>query len=151
VFKERGVEDGALDRHLDVCEGCAKRYELLRLEKRLLRARPEIIAPGEDFFAALRSRIARDGFPPLRLAGKAEEPWSSMVWATARTLIPAMTMLLALIIGATVLWGDPPSPAASDVISPRDRLIFNEVYDYQPTTEDVIESLVAIEERQNGR
>jgi hypothetical protein len=63
-------------------------------------------------------------------------------------------MLLALIIGATLLWSSAPPRAASAqaTVRPSERVMFNNFYDYpEPTAEDVLETLVAVEEKENGK
>jgi hypothetical protein len=76
-------------------------------------------------------------------------------------MIPAMAMLLILIIGATLLWNSAPSkwtgsPApggqVAEGVPRRERIVFNDMYDYPaPTAEDVLETLVAAEEKKNGK
>jgi hypothetical protein len=146
---ENGIEK--FRHHLDSCSGCAREYRLFKLRLAVLDAagaKPE--PPGEEFFKAVRARIARGLGDSERLTGWQEDSWSGLMWVTARQLIPVLTMLLLLIIGVTLLWDSSPEPPT--LISDRDRLLFNEVYEYpQPTTDDVLESLVALEDKQNGR
>jgi hypothetical protein len=63
-----------------------------------------------------------------------------------------MAMLLALIIGATLLWNRTSTTTDQTALRPRDRILFNDIYDYPaPTQDDVLESLVAVEEKENGQ
>jgi hypothetical protein len=75
-------------------------------------------------------------------------------------MIPAMAMLLLLIIGATLLWrsapanwNSSPSPGGRVADIPRrERIVMPDLYDYPaPTADDVLETLVAVEEKKNGK
>jgi len=110
------------------------------------------VAPDEDFFRMLRARLARG--EPLAPVERADESWAAALLLTARQLIPAMAMLLLLIIGATLLWNSGAAidkgraPIASQAPR-RDRLdLFD---DPAPIAEDVLDTLVAIEEKKNGK
>lgn len=147
---EKGIEE--VRHHLDSCSRCAREYRLFKLRLAVLDAagiKPE--PPGEEFFTAVRARIARGPGNLERFVGGQEDSWSALMWVTARQLIPVLAMLLISIIGVTLLWDTSPKEPPT-LISDRDRLLFNEVYEYpQPTTDDVLESLVALEDKQNGR
>ena len=117
-------------------------------------AHPEVVIPGEDFFKAVRARVARG--PRASAVERADETWSAALLLTARQLIPAMAMLLLLIIGATFAWNSAPAkviPAtAQNQIPRRERILLNDVYDVPaPTADDVLETLVAVEEKENGK
>ncbi len=146
-------EDDGVKRHIKACERCAKEYRLLALTRTALdlAASPEEVRPDEAFFVALRARIARG--PERTLQPAVDESWSAALWLTARQLIPAMTILLILIIGATVFFNNSASGIDSTAtIRPRDRVVFNDIYDYPaPTLDDVLQTMVAVEERENGR
>lgn len=148
-----GSEDESVKRHIEACERCAKEYRLLALTRTALdlAASPEEIRPDEDFFVALRARIARG--PEKAAQPAVDESWSAALWLTARQLIPAMAILLMLIIGATLfLNGSTQSIDPTATIRPRDRVVFNDIYDYpEPTPGDVLQTLVAVEESENGR
>ena len=68
---------------------------------------------------------------------------------TARQLLPAMAVLLLLMVGATLFWRQPPTLETSQAaVRPRERVVFSDMYDYPaPTRDDVLETLVAIEEK----
>ena len=101
------------------------------------------------FFRALRARIARG---PELSPPRAEESWAAALLLTARQLVPVMAVLLLVILGATLLWNQQPPGASQAAIRPRERVMFSDMYDYPaPTRDDVLETLVAIEERQNGK
>ncbi|HWP43966.1 MAG TPA: hypothetical protein VNO14_12060 [Blastocatellia bacterium] len=145
-------ERETIERHLGACDGCSREYRLFTLSRAVLdlAASPEEVRPDDAFFKGLRARIERG---PLPLQGApADESWAGALWITARQLVPAMAMLLALIIGATVLWSSAPATSEQTVLRPRDRILFSELYDYPaPTQDDVLESLVAVEEIENGQ
>jgi hypothetical protein len=150
------TEQAVTNHHLQTCPGCALEYKLFVLERTALdaAASPELITPDEDFFRALRARIARG--PALSPARPADESWAAALLITARQLVPAMAILLLLIVGATLIWNQP-LPETNRVTSqaavrPRDRVVFSDIYDYPaPTPDDVLETLVAIEEKENGK
>jgi len=109
-------------------------------------ASAEPVTPNEQFFRALRARIARG--PALSPSRRAEESWTAALLLTARQLVPAMAVLLLLIIGATLLWNQPLSDTSQAAVRPRERVVFSDIYDYPaPTRDDVLETLVAVEEK----
>lgn len=147
----------ATERHLQTCGRCAAEYRLFTLGRTALDAAAcgETIVPDQDFFKALRARIARGE----EAAGdRPDESWAAALLVTARQMIPAMAMLLLLIIGATLLWrsapakwNSPPSGRVAD-IPRRERIVMPDLYDYPaPTADDVLETLVAVEEKKNGK
>ena len=151
------VEREALDLHLENCRKCSLEHKSLALYHAALDAagagRP--VEPGPEFFKALRARIARG---PESVPARQEESWAAALFVTARQLIPAMAMLLALIIGATVLWSSAPARTGSAqssnqaTVRPSDRVMFSNLYDFaEPTADDVLETLVAVEEKENGK
>lgn len=143
--------DATLRRHLQSCARCAFEYRLFDLQQRALdlAASPEQVVPDKDFFRALRARIARG---PELSPTRAEESWAAALLLTARQLVPAMAVVLLVILGATLLWNQQPPGASQAAIRPRERVMFSDMYDYPaPTRDDVLETLVAIEERQNGK
>ena len=150
------TERAAAHRHLQTCERCAREYRLFALSRAAMdqAAAPEVITPGEDFFKALRAKIARG---PERIVERIDESWAAALMLTARQLIPAMAMLLLIIIGATFasnIFEKVPSkiPTASNQIPRRERIVFNDVYDVPaPTADDVLETLVAVEEKENAK
>lgn len=156
------TERAATERHLQTCKRCALEYRLFTLGRTTLNAAAcrEEVRPDEDFFKALRARIAR-GEEPAQ-GERADESWAAALLLTARQMIPAMAMLLLLIIGATLLWNSAPSQwrssqspgaqMAQDGVPRRERIVFNDMYDYPaPTPDDVLETLVAVEEKKNGK
>jgi hypothetical protein len=145
----------AAERHIETCEGCAREYRIFTLSRTVLdlAASPDPVRPDDAFFKGLRARIER-GPESLgqRQGPAADESWSGALWLTARQLLPAMAMLLALIIGATLLWNRTSTNTNQMALRPGDRILFNDVYDYPaPTQDDVLESLVSVEEKENGQ
>ena len=151
------TERAATHRHLQTCERCAGEYRLFALSRAAMdgAAAAEVITPGEDFFKALRARIARG--PERAGLERVDESWAAALMLTARQLIPAMAMLLLIIIGATLASNIRESasnnrPTAANQIPRRERIVFNDVYDVPaPTADDVLETLVAVEEKENAK
>ncbi len=142
------AERAETNRHLENCSRCASEYRLFSLQRATLdaAAATEPVLPGEDFFKAVRARIARG--PELSPSRRADESWASALLLTARQLIPAMAAIVLLIIGATLLWNQAPSDTNQAAVRPRERVVFSDIYDYPaPTRDDVLETLVAVEEK----
>lgn len=142
------LTEHAADRHLQACSRCALEYRLFNLQRATLdaAASSEPFTPDEDFFRLIRARIARG--PELSTSRPSDESWSAAMLLTARQLVPAMAVLLLLIIGATLLWNQPPGDSSQATVRPRERVVFSDIYDYPaPTRDDVLETLVAVEEK----
>jgi hypothetical protein len=60
-------------------------------------------------------------------------------------------MLLALIIGATVIWNSNSQNPGELALRPSERIVLGDIYEYPPTADDVLETLVVVEDRENGR
>jgi anti-sigma factor RsiW len=148
-----GADRAATHRHLQSCPRCAREYRLFEMGRAALdlTAAAEPVRPDDDFFTALRAQIAR-GQTDERAAQTGDESWAAAVFLTARQLIPAMAVLLLLIIGATLLWKSAPTEKNMADLRPRERVLFNQLYDYpEPTPDDVLETLVAVEEKENAK
>jgi anti-sigma factor RsiW len=150
------AERSALNQHLDSCARCFREYRLYTLGREVLHAAgtPESISPDKEFFVALRARIARGPLEPAPPANRTyvDESWSAALLLTTRQLIPAMAMLLALIIGATFLWSDRTQNSGEFALRPSEVLVLGDQFGYaEATTDDVLETLVALEDRENGR
>lgn len=149
------TERAATNRHVQACSRCALEYRLFVLQRGALdaAAAAEPITPDEDFFRALRARIARG--PALSASRPPDESWAAALLVTARQLVPAMALLLLLMVGATLLWNQPPETSqvtSQAAVRPRERVVFPDMYDYpEPTRDDVLETLVAVEEKENGK
>ncbi|HKP86160.1 MAG TPA: hypothetical protein VJZ26_08695, partial [Blastocatellia bacterium] len=150
------AESAATERHLRTCSRCGHEYRLFALGHAAMDAvaSKERIEPDEDFFKALRARIARGD--EAMASERADESWAAALLPTARQMIPAMAMLLLLIIGATLLWSSAPAKwntaQASDKVPRRERVVLPDLYEYPaPTADDVLETLVAVEEKKNGK
>ena len=142
------ADRAATEHHLETCSRCAIEYRLFALQRATLdaAASPEPITPDEHFYKALRARIARGPQPLPSRSG--DESWSSALLVTARQLFPVMAVLLLLMIGATFLWDQQPSDTSQAAVRPRERVMFSDMYDYPaPTRDDVLETLVAVEEK----
>jgi len=149
------TERAATNRHVQTCSRCALEYRLFVLQRAALdaAAAAEPITPDADFFRALRARIARG--PALSPSRAPDESWAAALLVTARQLVPAMAVLLLLMVGATLLWNHPPETSqvtSQAAVRPRERVVFPDMYDYpEPTRDDVLETLVAVEEKENGK
>jgi hypothetical protein len=81
-----------------------------------------------------------------------DESWVAALSLMARQLIPAMAMLLILVIGATLFLNSATRGGSNIALGPSERVLFNDIYDYpEPTPDDVLETLVAVEEREDGK
>jgi anti-sigma factor RsiW len=142
-------ERATLERHLQDCANCAREYRIHALTRATLdgAAATEPMTADDAFLRALRARINRGPEPPK--SRPAEETWAAAVLLTARQLIPAMAMLLLLIIGATYVWSANVAQGNDRVaLRPPERVMFSDMYDYPaPTRDDVLETLVASEEK----
>ncbi|HSQ20295.1 MAG TPA: hypothetical protein VLR92_07970 [Blastocatellia bacterium] len=146
------TERAATSRHVQTCSRCALDYRMFALQRTALdAAAAEPFEPDEDFFRGLRARIARG--PDLLGSRRPDESWAAALLVTARQLVPAMALLLLFMIGATLLWNQPTHENSQvGAVRPRERVIFPDMYDYpEPTRDDVLETLVAVEEKENGK
>ncbi|MEK6301767.1 MAG: hypothetical protein AABO41_13735 [Acidobacteriota bacterium] len=146
-------ERAAIERHLNDCRKCAREYQIFVLTRVTLdaAAASEPFAADDNFFRSLRARINRG---PEQLKWRpVEESWAAALLLTARQVIPAMAMLLLLIIGATYVWSAEMGPGNDQVaLRPRERVMFGDMYEYPAaTSDDVLETLVAAEEKENGK
>jgi hypothetical protein len=155
------TERAATERHLQTCARCGREYRLFALGHAAMDAvaSREQVEPDEAFFKALRARIARGD--EAMACERPDESWAAALLLTARQMIPAMAMLLLLIIGATLVWNSAPTKwnttpstgaQAVDKVSRRERIVLSDLYEYPaPTADDVLETLVAVEEKKNGK
>jgi hypothetical protein len=122
-------------------------YRLFALQRATLDlAAVEPFTPDEEFFKGVRARIARG--PEASRIRQRDESWAAALFVTARQLVPAMAILLLLMLGATLFWNRPRQLETSASVRPRERVMFPDMYDYpEPTQDDVLETLVAIEEK----
>jgi hypothetical protein len=131
-----------LRQHIGECADCGREYRILALSRATLDAAAsnEQIVPDTAFFKGLRARIERGEHAPHI---SADESWAAALFLTARQLVPAMALLLLLIIGATLLW---------NMSHRQDLTARQESYELQePRPDDSLESIVALEERRNGK
>jgi hypothetical protein len=141
------TERAATERHVQTCEHCVMEYRLLSLSRAAMdgAAAPEPFAADEDFFKAVRARINRGEASIERV----DESWAAALFITARQLIPAMALLLLLIISATFLWSSAP-PKGNPALQGRNA--WPRLYDDPaPSADDALDSLMAVEEKKNGK
>jgi len=137
------AEADSARRHLELCARCASEYRIAALSRATLdaAAASEPVGPDGAFFNALRARIARG--PDERSGEAADESWAAALLLTARQLIPVMAVLLLLIIGATLIWNRP---------NVRESAQRADAYELpEPAPDDNLDSIVALEDRRNGR
>jgi hypothetical protein len=144
------AEREAVERHLRTCAGCAAEYRLTTLSRAVLDAAAAVepVAPDEDFFKAVRARMARGevSAPPVE---RPDESWAAALLLTARQLIPAMALLLLLIIGATFLWSN---ASQKGVPSLQGKNTLPRLFDDPaPSPDDALDSFMAVEEKKNGK
>jgi hypothetical protein len=76
------------------------------------------------------------------------DSWATAMLATAKQLLPAMAVLLVVIACATLFWEMAPGNNGLVALRPTERVVFNSMYDLpEPTRDDVLETLVAVEDR----
>jgi hypothetical protein len=144
----------AVEQHLSECPACASEYRLVSLGRAVLglAGTGQPVRPDDDWFAVLKAKIARQ---PEAATTRVlfEESWPGLVWVTARQLIPIMAAVMAIILGASLFWRTNPVPQDRSGVRASDRFVFSgQVYEYpQPTRDDVIETLVAVEDQKNGK
>jgi anti-sigma factor RsiW len=145
------AEREAAKRHLQACEECATEYRLMALSRAVMDAAATVepVAPDEDFFKAVRARIAR-GEASAAPTERPEESWAAALLLTARQLIPVMALLLLLIIGATFLWNSASQKNVVPVQATNNTLprLFD---DPAPSADDALDSFMAVEEKKNGK
>jgi hypothetical protein len=137
----------ATERHLQTCARCAMEHRLLSLSRAAFdaAAATEQITPDEDFFKAVRARIHR-GEATIE---RPDESWATALLITARQLIPVMALLLLLIISATFLWSNAPLKG-NPPLTGRNQL--PRLFDGPtPSADDALDSLMAVEEKKNGK
>jgi hypothetical protein len=93
----------------------------------------------------LRARIEREASPKLSAV---EDSFAGTVSLVARQMVPVMLGLILLIVGATLFWNSASFPVAGA----NDPVMMNQIIEYpQPTTDDVLGNLLAVEDKKNGK
>jgi hypothetical protein len=142
----------AVQMHVARCGACAQEFRLFELRSAVLHfsGATEPVLPDDDFFVGLKARLARGPEEVSGFAPRFDDSWLAAVSLTARQLVPALALLLALIIGATLFTPDDRASTAAHAIRAQDRVVFGDIYDYpEPTPNDVLETIVAAEEKDN--
>jgi hypothetical protein len=153
-LRERAADNAALASHLQSCARCERDYRVFTLTRATLdlAATPEPVTPDKDFFTALRARIARGPEGSAQVAPGVDESWTAVLMLTARQLIPAMAILLVIIIGLTLMFDTARTDGNMIARQPSERVLFNRMYDLpEPTTDDVLETLVNVEDQEDGK
>lgn len=146
---------GLFDQHVETCARCARGYRVARLSRAVLEnaAVPAPVRPDKEFFVALRARIERGASEASAARSTGiDDGWSAVLMLTTRQLIPVMALLLLMIIGATFVWDGSAETDSQVATLPRERVLFGDMYDYpEPTSDDVLQTLVTLEEKENGQ
>jgi hypothetical protein len=143
----------AVEQHLSECTACAHEYRLYSLSRNVieLSASEKPVSPNTEWFAGLKAAIARQS-DAAGTRSLIQDSWTALVWITAKQLIPIMAAVVVIILGASLLWRtNPVSPDRSGIRASDRFVLSGRVYEYpKPTADDVIETLVAVEEK-NGK
>jgi len=139
--------DSRLDAHLLFCPKCAAEARVTRLYRFILAGDAPLgttLEPDADWFKGLRARIERETSPK---SPASEDSFAGIVWLAARQMVPAMVVLVLLIAGATLFWSSRP-----DLRGSTDPVLMNQVVEYpQPTSDDVLGTLLAVEDKKNAK
>jgi hypothetical protein len=138
-----------LTAHLARCGKCESEARIARFYQLVLlggaTAGMATDAPDSSWFRGLRARIEREELASPQVA---QESFARTMSQVARQMAPVMIVLVLLIVGATLFWrGVPDQTVASN-----DPVLMNQVVEYpQPTTDDVLGTLMAVEDKKNGK
>ena len=148
-------EDGQgtpVENHIRSCSKCLDEYQLLALELTVvdLFGAAVTFQPEESFYYAVQNRIRREEY---KASLPSMDPWPTLLWGSAKQLIPAVSMLLLLIIGATLFWRTSSSNGNDQATNIEwSNLIAGEQYELsQPSLYDVAGTTAEKEENGNGR
>lgn len=147
-----GAHGRAVEQHLSECTECAREYRLYCLSRSVVElSAGEPVSPSNEWFAGLKAAIARQS-DAVGSRGLIQDSWTALVWITAKQLIPIMAAVVMIILGASLLWRSNPVSTNRSGIKASDRFVLSgRVYEYpKPTADDVIETLVAVEDK-NGK
>jgi len=140
--------DSGLKAHLLRCPTCQAEARIDSFYRLILTGYPEAAAaepPDEFWFRGLRARIEREGSPK---STGVEDSFARTVSLVARQMVPEMVALVLLIVGATLFWNSRPGQGPGST----DPVLMNQVVEYpQPTTDDVLGTLLAVEDKKNGK
>jgi hypothetical protein len=138
-----------LTAHLARCGKCEAEARIARLYQLVLQegaaAGMATDAPDTAWFRGLRARIEREDQANFQVV---QDSFARTMSLVARQMAPVMIVLVLLIVGATLYWrGVPDRSVASN-----DPVLMNQVVEYpQPTTDDVLGTLLAVEDKKNGK
>jgi hypothetical protein len=142
-----GPADSGLTAHLERCGKCEAEAKIARFYRLVLSGGAAVAteAPDTDWFRGLRARIEREE-PANPLI--AQETFARTVSLVARQMAPVMIALVLLIVGATLFWSGVPTQQ----VASNDPVLMNQVVEYpQPTRDDVLGNLLAVEDKKNGK
>jgi len=149
-----GGREDLIERHISECPACEREYRIFSLGRTVmeLTGSSQPIIPDKEWFVAVKAATARLS-DSRRFRVLTEESWPGLVWLTAKQLIPIMAAVVVIILGASLFWRNSPIPQDRSGVMVNDRFVLSgQVYEYpQPTRDDVIETLVAVEDQKNGK
>jgi hypothetical protein len=140
--------DSRLRSHLSRCARCEGEARVQRLYRVILTGDSGTVgtayAPDAAWFRGLSARIEREN-SPKSLAP--EDSFAAIVSLVARQMVPVMVALILLIVGATLFWTRAPVGQVNNY-----PVLMNQVVEYpQPTSDDVLGTLLAVEDKKNGK
>lgn len=106
--------------HVEQCTECSRAYTTALVSDSLLCARAEATIEPSPFFATRVMAALRERAEPAPLR------W---MWSSARALVSTMVLLVAILIGVTIIGGSDTSEASTDLnIYSTEAVVFDEDY-----------------------
>jgi len=144
-----GEAESDLTAHLARCGKCESEARIARFYQLVLlggaAAGMATEAPDTAWFRGLRARIEREDLASPQVV---QESFARTMSLVGRQMAPVMIVLVLLIVGATLFWRGVPDPR----VASNDPVLMNQVVEYpQPTTDDVLGTLLAVEDKKNGK
>lgn len=138
-----------LTAHLARCGKCESEARIARFYQLVLvggaTAGMATEAPDSAWFRGLRARIEREDLASPQVV---QESFTRTMSLVGRQMAPVMIVLVLLIVGATLFWRGVPDQRVAN----NDPVLMNQVVEYpQPTTDDVLGTLLAVEDKKNGK
>jgi len=140
-------DDSRLRAHLTRCTRCEAEARINQLYRFILGgdSGDATEPPDAIWFRGLRARIEREDWHNSNVV---EDSFARTVSVVAQQMVPVMVTLVLLIVGATLFWTGRPDQRVGST----DPVLMNQVVEYpQPTTDDVLGTLLAVEDKKNGK
>jgi hypothetical protein len=141
-----GAVDSGLTAHLEGCVRCEAEARIARFYRLVVSGGGVATEePDTAWYRGLRARIEREDAANPQMV---QETFARTVSLVARQMAPVMIAMVLLIVGATLFWRSVPSQQSAST----DAVLMNQVVEYpQPTTDDVLGNLLAVEDKKNGK